>query len=680
MKSRQPPAASRKPDAASRQPDAASRQPEATSRQPEATSRTPQAASRKPQAVNYALGARVERKESAEPFIVLREQQRAAARLPGHPDAGAQGVVAHLPPHRKLRVFTQDPATPRGSAAIAELQVPYEPLEEGPVGSVIAVKDVNETTGETYEPVRLDELTLVMTAGLRPSTTDPRFAQQMTYALAAVMYDRFRQALGRDPQFSFPPHSGDRNGQRTVVKLHVHPHAFEEDNAYYDPELGAIRFGYTRANESSQRLNQPGAIVFSSLSHDVVVHEMTHALLDGMRAQFMLPTNPDVDGFHEGFADLIALFQHFSYRDLVARAIADAQGAVTSRLLVDLARQFGETTGDGQSPLRTAFLTPGDLDVAVPEQHLYRPDLEAHDMGAILLRAVFDAFRAIFDAKTEKLRSLTPSGSRLPPAMIDLLSAQAVRIAGQFTNLVIRAVDYCPPVDLRLGEYLRALLTADYDLVPDDEWGYREAFVRGFRRHGVHVEGVLDLTEDALLWRGPERRLPRVPGLSRPDSESVPEILDSILKIRPPLTEQALQKRRAQILGKYVTQPEHLYYFGLAAPSGTKRIEKPVIESVREVRRVGPDGTFNDDIVAEVIQRRRTRGRWFHGGSTIILSASGTVRYVIAKNVMSVRREAAFHRHIAEAPKETVECLGGEPGAFASRLRSLHRRRQERSR
>jgi hypothetical protein len=647
----------------------------AQSRTPGAGSqRKPEAGSREPAAVPYALGARVERKESAEPFIVLREQQKAAARLPGHAEDTVQGVMAQLPSHRKLRVFTQDPATPRGSGAIAELPVPYEPLGEGPVGSVIAVKDVNETTGETYEPVRLDELSLVMTGGLKPSTTDPRFAQQMTYALAAVTYDRFRQALGRDPQFSFPSHPDDRSGERAVVKLHVHPHAFEEDNAYYDPDLGAIRFGYTRANESSQRLNQPGAIVFSSLSHDVVVHETTHALLDGMRAQFMLPTNPDVDGFHEGFADLIALFQHFGYRDLVARAIADAQGGVTSRLLVDLARQFGETTGDGQSPLRTAFLAPGDLDVPVPAQHLYRPDLEAHDMGAILLRAIFDAFRTIFEAKTEKLRSLASPGPRLASAMIELLSSQAVRIAGQFTNLVIRAVDYCPPVDLRLGEYLRALLTADYDLVPDDEWGYREALVRAFRRHGVQVEGVLDLTEDALLWRGPERRLPRVPGLSQPDSETVPEILDSILEVRPPLTDQALQKRRAQILGQYVTAPEHLYYFGLAAPSTAKGIDKPVIESVREVRRVGPDGVFNDDMVAEVVQRRRSRGRWFHGGSTIILGASGHVRYVIAKNVMSVRREAAFHRHL-DASSKDAECFDGQPGALAARLRFLHRRR-----
>ena len=623
----------------------------------------------------YQLGPRVERRESTEPFVVLREQQKAAARRYGQGDEGRGAPPMHLPSSRKLRIYTQDPATPRASTAVTELAVPYEPLGPGPSGSVVVVHDVNDTTKETYQPVKLDDLELVLTGGLKPSTTDPRFAQQMTYALTTVTYHRFRHALGRDPQFSFPPHKRLDNATEKTVRLHVHPHAFEEDNAYYDPDMGAIRFGYTRANRKAQRLNQPGAIVFTSLSHDVVVHEMTHALLDGMRAQFMLPTNPDVDGFHEGFADLVALLQRFSYRELVARAIAGAQGAVTSRLLVDLARQFGETTGDGETPLRTAFKTPGDLDEPVPGKDQYRPTLEAHDMGAILLRAVFDAFRTVFDQKTATLRSLVPAGGAIPPALTELLASHAVRIADQFMSLVIRAVDYCPPVDLRLGEYLRALLTADYDLVPDDEWGYREALVRAFRRHGVQVEGVLDLSEDSLLWRGPERTLPRIPGLSRTDSiEKVGDVLDTILKTRPELTEQQLQHRRARLVGAYVTEPGHLYYFGLAAPSAAKKIDRPVVESVREVRRAGPDGTFNEDLVAEVVQRRRSKGRWFYGGSTIVLSVSGVIRYVIAKNVLSTRREAAFQKYLASTPERYAACFTDRPDALAERMRCLHQR------
>jgi hypothetical protein len=38
----------------------------------------------------------------------------------------------------------------------------------------------------------------------------------------------------------------------------------------------------------------------------------------------------------------------------------------------------------------------------------------------------------------------------------------------------------CPPVDLRFGDFLRAMITADHDLVPDDPFGYREAIVMRF--------------------------------------------------------------------------------------------------------------------------------------------------------------------------------------------------------
>ena len=35
----------------------------------------------------------------------------------------------------------------------------------------------------------------------------------------------------------------------------------------------------------------------------------------------MNPTNVDVPAFHEGFSDLVALFLHFSYAEVVERAI-----------------------------------------------------------------------------------------------------------------------------------------------------------------------------------------------------------------------------------------------------------------------------------------------------------------------------------------------------------------------
>ena len=47
--------------------------------------------------------------------------------------------------------------------------------------------------------------------------------------------------------------------------------------------------------------------------------------------------------------------------------------------------------------------------------------------------------------------------------------------------MCIRALDYLPPVDVTFGEYLRALITADFDLVADDRYNYRVAFIDAFR-------------------------------------------------------------------------------------------------------------------------------------------------------------------------------------------------------
>lgn len=581
----------------------------------------------------FLLGARVLRSATARPFNVRAVQQAAAAR----------GERLVLPQFRRLQIYTRDPAAPRMDAAVTEALVPYEPLEPGPQGAVICVNDVNATTGETYTPLDLDGADRPFQFGLKPSTTDPRFAQQMCYALAMTTYEQFRQALGRAPDFAFDAHEGDED-----VRLHIYPHASQEDNAYYDRDAGALFFGYTFANRKAAGANQPGGLVFTSLAHDVVIHEMTHALLDGMRSHLELATNPDVDGFHEGFADLVALFQRFRYRDLVRRAIASMNGGVTSGLLVDIARQFGETTGDGRTPLRVAFEHEGGPDDAVTEGR-YRPDLEAHEMGAVLLRAVFDAFRWIYDRKTAKLKTLAPpQGTRLTAELIDLLAEEAEKLAGQFSRILIRAIDYCPPLDLRLGDYLRAIVTADFDLLPDDPWAYREAFVRAFRRHGIGVEGVADLSEDALLWSPPERALAPVPNLTL---EAV-----HLGAIARDSDDPNIVEYRATALGHYITDPqfpERLDYFGLMPPVASKGVERPVVESVRVLQRVGPDGAVNFDLVAEVIQRRRSRnGRWAYGGSTVILDGAGFIRYVITKSLG--RRGAAT----LEVPGRTSAARG----------------------
>ena len=57
------------------------------------------------------------------------------------------------------------------------------------------------------------------------------------------------------------------------------------------------------------------------------------------------------------------------------------------------------------------------------------------------------------------------------------------------------------------------MVTADYDLVPDDPLAYREALIDAFARRGVYPDNVKSLSEDALLWRSPQLHLSPVTAL-----------------------------------------------------------------------------------------------------------------------------------------------------------------------
>ena len=573
------------------------------------------------------------------------------------------------PETRTLNVFTQDPATSRFDAAIASMAVPYEPLEPGPSGGLFVVHDYDEKQRVLHPPLELDVLDLALKGGVRPSTTDPRYAQQMVYTLAMSTYDRFARALGRQPSFGFEAQPFEAS-----PRLTLRPHALEEENAWYDPEAREIAFGYFRAGAQSRWRTQPGDLVFSALSHDIVVHELTHALLDGMRSSFLLPTNSDVSALHEGFADLVAIFQRFRHRELVRHALGREKGELTSRLLTDMARQFGQTreSGDGRTALRTAILDAGDVDDDVPAKFRYEHNTEEHDRGAVLVTAVFEAFRRVFERKTAKLRRVA-AGRHETDAFLDLLTDEACGLAGQFLNIVIRAIDYCPPVDITFGEYLRAMVTADADLVPDDEWGYREALVLAFRRFGITVPNVPDLSEDALKWCAPDGDPKRIEALAFAALSHGQHPSDD-----PGVAER---ERRACAVGDFVTDPMRAKLFGLRAiPKATRDIDLPVVQSVRTLRRITPDGELHFSTIVEITQRRRVlladgHRYTFDGGATLVIDADGSVRYTIAKWVDSKSRLDRYATYVKGLDRDQKDLLRAENPVRAALFRRLHLRR-----
>ena len=223
-----------------------------------------------------------------------------AAQITTPPSVGPKRrFVEPQPPKRRLRIFALDPSISRrlDTMAVNEavLEVPWDDkkttedaLKPGPVGEYLEVIDIDPASGKVYDPVDLNDKLVLAQDGLPPSEGNPKFHQQMVYAVAMKTIGHFEEALGRKALWA--PHMiRDANGGirfAEVRRLRIYPHALRAANAYYSPEKKALLLGYFPAGGAAGDSSSPGNMVFSGLSSDIVAHEMTHALLDGLHRRF----------------------------------------------------------------------------------------------------------------------------------------------------------------------------------------------------------------------------------------------------------------------------------------------------------------------------------------------------------------------------------------------------------
>lgn len=591
------------------------------------------------------------------------------------------------PPHpefRRLRIFAFDPSVDVGLDAIGVnqtvVQVPWEDLAKGPRGRYLEVMDIDPASGGAYAPVDLNHPHLLATDGLPPSTGNPQFHQQMVYAVAMTTITQFERALGRVSLWA-EDYDETEEKYRAVEHLRIYPHALREPNAYYDPDKVALLFGYFSAKPVRRAAVLPGGMVFTCLSQDVIAHETTHALLDGLHPRFAEPTNADVLAFHEAFADVVALFQHFTFPEVLRHQIARTRGDLASEnLLAQLAREFSQGSGH-YGALRDALgeNVDGTWRSTTPETVQYTALQEPHDRGAVLVGAVFDAFILMYKDRTADLLRIASAGTgvldagALHPDLVNRLASEAASISGHILQMCIRALDYCPPVDITFGEYLRALVTADHEVSRADERGYRAAFIEAFRRRGIYPPDVRSLSEDSLRWEAP-------PG---PHQKALCRLLSDkgLISILEAVVEWDLRCDRIEAMTKAKTAAGELHRhleramghdpvlqeaLGLDLKLSDGTLEKFEVHAVRPARRISRDGQLQMDLVVEILQTRdetdeanAIHGRpadgqkfRFRGGCTLLIDlfalqraaratpqASGCiVRYSIYKRMTSQRR------------------------------------------
>jgi hypothetical protein len=235
-------------------------------------------------------------------------------------------------------------------------------------------------------------------------------------------------------------------------------------------------------------------------------------------------------------------------------------------------------------------------------------------------------------------------------------------------NMCIRALDYCPPVDITFGDYLRALITADHDLVPDDPLGYRVALIEAFRRRGILPDDVKVISEESLRWDTGRTILEldnrKSGGFSLRDSL---QAITAFLRQRMQRLEDARTREDHYIATQAISAELHNYleyeFDAVQAPALhelTGLIVRPTIHfksvpafqvhSLRAAQRVGADGSIHPQIIISLLQKTENaldpkappteaNTFTFRGGCTLILDLDTLeLRYAIKKPIYDTRR------------------------------------------
>jgi pimeloyl-ACP methyl ester carboxylesterase len=616
--------------------------------------------------------------------------------------------VSRVPPSpdfRRLKVFTLDPFLMSDPATadlgVMELQIPWEGLGRsevellpGPVGEYLEVVDVDPQSGRFYFPVDLNHPHVLSERGLTPVETNPQFHQQMVYGVSMATIRVFESALGRTALWSQrfvtklrteakndETETGAANrgaADRFVRRLRIYPHAMRQRNAYYDPERKALLFGYFPSQTSPGALVKPGATVFTCLSFDIVAHETTHALVDGLHRYFNTPSNPDVFAFHEAFADAVALLQRFSNQDLMQRQMRACEGKLIHKnsLLGQLARQFGEASGVHgglRQYLGTFDPENGEARPTKPAPEELAKETQPHKRGAMLVAAMFQALNSMYEQRSSDLLDIArrENGTIVFSRELEArLAREAAHAAEDLLQMCIRALDYVPPVDISFGDYLCGLITADIELVHGDRYHDRASIVNAFSQWGIYPSEKKTLVPDDLRWQGP--------------SEIVSGTLIEWLQANS-VGDWTLGADRAEIfhqserlarslhrwIRKFAPDQPSAYHreFGLdlsregnnkSIGRDARGVPKFEVHSVRPCRRVSPDGQVRRTVVIEIVQRRKAffdesiqaqvdagaiafksarEDFYFRGGCTLIVDGeTGQVRYLIRKSITNQDR------------------------------------------
>jgi hypothetical protein len=225
--------------------------------------------------------------------------------------------------------------------------------------------------------------------------------------------------------------------------------------------------------------------------------------------------------------------------------------------------------------------------------------------------------------------------------------------------MCLRAFEYLPPVDVTYGDYLRAIVTADFELNPRDEYERRACFIDAFRLRGIYAPGVASLAEEALRLDRPEELTETVS----------PDLVTQMLASQFDIAHEG--GTRTSRTGDFQA------LVGFAQRNATAlQLDESLqghirLEGNHPSFHVDENGQLKVELVVQWTQtppqgdprRVEEGGAVLRAGTTAVFAADGSVRYVCAKPLPASNLRFGAQHELAglrvQAFRDYVEALDG---------------------
>jgi hypothetical protein len=360
---------------------------------------------------------------------------------PGKPDTAEDGQPGDVPlPYAfgaRVLMWKQDPT-------VAEIGTRKAFLP----GVVLAgPRDARITIGDpAIPPVEPNAFGDFVTM---PDT--PQFDAVHTFAVVRQTLTMYQRALSTAG--STMPLPWQWNSSIDTSPLQIFPYGLPNVmNAFYSRSQSSLKFGdFVPTGETAR--------VYTCRSFDIVSHETGHAVLDGLKPQWLNADNPpQTGGLHESFGDLTAIFLALSQLDQCEAVVAQTKAKLHDKtFLSDIAEQFGLALGT------TTGLRNADNDLT-----LSQAGTEVHAISQVFTGAMYDILADMFAFERQ-------------PALEDCASVLH-RVASYLRGLLLRALIAAPEIAATYADVANDMLRicqedgkpAEYTAFIRDRFAQRE--------------------------------------------------------------------------------------------------------------------------------------------------------------------------------------------------------------